>query len=107
MPSRFNDALDAHLRAYIQTAYGGVNRNNTVFSDTVLAQFQDLLDKAEFTHFQNVFYRTPTIIIPDSMFEFPPISFEIATDEPPEEATTESSMELDEFLKEFALKEAY
>lgn len=93
MPTRRNDALDAHLNAYFQIASAGVNRNGTMLTEAALAQLRDML------------YTIQPIIVPASMFDSPSVSFEIATEEPPEEAGVESNEELDNFLKEFALKE--
>lgn len=93
MPTRRNDALDAHLNAYFQIASTGVNRNGTMLTEAALAQLRDML------------YTVQPIIVPASMFDSPSFSFEIATEEPPEEAGVESNEELDNFLKEFALKE--
>lgn len=70
MPTRRNDALDAHLNAYFQIASAG-----------------------------------RPIIVPVSMFDSSSVSFEIATEESPEEAVVESNEELDNFLKEFALRD--
>lgn len=93
MPTRRNDALDAHLNAYFQIASTGVNRNGTMLTEAALAQLRDTL------------YTVQPIIVHASMFDSPSVSFEIATAEPPEEAGVESNEELDNFLKEFALKE--
>lgn len=93
MPTRRNDALDAHLNAYFQIASAGVNRNGTMLIETALAQLRDML------------YTVQPIIVPASMFDSASVSFEIATEEPQEEAEVESNEELDNFLKEFALKE--
>ena len=93
MPTRRNDALDAHLNAYFQIASTGVNRNGTMLTEAALAQLRDML------------YTVQPIIVPASMFDSLSVSFEIATEEPPEEAGVESNEELDNFLKEFALKE--
>lgn len=93
MPTRRNDALDAHLNAYFQIASAGVNRNGTMLTDAALAQLRDIL------------YTVQPIIVPASMFDSASVSFEIATEEPQEEAGVESNEELDNFLKEFALKE--
>ena len=93
MPTRRNDALDAHLNAYFQIASAGVNRNGTMLTEAALAQLRDML------------YTVQPIIVPDSIFDSPSVSFEIATEEPPEEAGIEGNEELDNFLKEFALKE--
>lgn len=94
MPTRRNDALDAHLNAYFQIASTGVNRNGTMLTEAALAQLRDML------------YTVQPIIVPASMFDSASVSFEIATEEPQEEAGVESNEELDNFLKEFALKEA-
>ena len=93
MPTRRNDALDAHLNAYFQIASTGVNRNGTMLTEAALAQLRDML------------YTVQPIIVPASVFDSASVSFEIATEEPQEEAGVESSEELDNFLKEFALKE--
>lgn len=93
MPTRRNDALDAHLNAYFQIASTGVNRNGTMLTEAALAQLRDML------------YTVQPIIVPASMFNSASVSFEIATEEPQEEAGVESNEELDNFLKEFALKE--
>lgn len=93
MPTRRNDALDAHLNAYFQIASAGVNRNGTMLTEADLAQLRDML------------YTVQPIIVPASMFDSASVSFEIATEEPQEEAGVESNEELDNFLKEFALKE--
>lgn len=93
MPTRRNDALDAHLNAYFQIASTGVNRNGTMLTEAALAQLRDML------------YTVQPIIVPSSMFDSASVSFEIATEEPQEEAGVESNEELDNFLKEFALKE--
>lgn len=93
MPTRRNDALDAHLNAYFQIASTGVNRNGTMLTEAALAQLRDML------------YTVQPIIVPASMFDSASVSFEIATEEPQEEAGVESNEELDNFLKEFALKE--
>lgn len=93
MPTRRNDALDAHLNAYFQIASTGVNRNGTMLTEAALAQLRDML------------YTVQPIIVPASMFDSAYVSFEIATEEPQEEAGVESNEELDNFLKEFALKE--
>lgn len=93
MPTRRNDALDAHLNAYFQIASTGVNRNGTMLTEAALAQLRDML------------YTVQPIIVPASMFDSASVSFEIATEEPQEEAEVESNEELDNFLKEFALKE--
>ena len=94
MPTRRNDALAAHLTAYAHIASVDVNRNGTVFSDEVMQQLQTAMFN---TQVRGIF--------PDAVFDTGSFSFEIATEEPPEEATHESSEELDNFLKEFALKE--
>lgn len=93
MPTRRNDALDAHLNAYFQIASAGVNRNGTMLTEEALAQLRDML------------YTVQPIIVPASMFDSASVSFEIATEEPQEEVGVESNEELDNFLKEFALKE--
>ena len=93
MPTRRNDALDAHLNAYFQIASAGVNRNGTMLTEADLAQLRDML------------YTVQPIIVPASMFDSASVSFEIATEEPQEEAGVEINEELDNFLKEFALKE--
>lgn len=93
MPTRRNDALDAHLNAYFQIASAGVNRNGTMLTEAALAQLRDML------------YTVQPIIVPASMFDSASVSFEIATEEPQEEAGVETNEELDNFLKEFALKE--
>ena len=100
MPTRRNDALDAHLNAYFhQIASAGANRNGTMLAEAALAQLRDML------------YTVQPIIVPASIlkeisiFDSPSVSFEIATEEPPEEAGVENNEELDNFLKEFALKE--
>lgn len=102
MPTRRNDALDAHLNAYFQIASTGVNRNGTMLTETAPAQLRDML------------YTVQPIIVParwlpvvtvNRMFDSASVSFEIATEEPQEEAGVESNEELDNFLKEFALKE--
>lgn len=93
MPTRRNDALNAHLNAYFQIASAGVNRNGTMLTEAALAQLRDML------------YTVRPIIVPASMFDSASVSFEIATEEPQEEAGVESNEELDNFLKEFALKE--
>ena len=93
MPTRRNDALDAHLNAYFQIASTGVNRNGTMLTEAALAQLRDML------------YTVQPIIVPASMFDSASVSFEIVTEEPQEEAGVESNEELDNFLKEFALKE--
>lgn len=93
MPTRRNDALDAHLNAYFQIASTGVNRNGTMLTEAALAQLRDML------------YTVQPIIVPASMFDSASVSFEIATEEPQEEVGVESNEELDNFLKEFALKE--
>ena len=93
MPTRRNDALDAHLNAYFQIASTGVNRNGTMLTEAALAQLRDML------------YTVQPIIVPASMFDSASVSFEIATEEPQEEAGVETNEELDNFLKEFALKE--
>ena len=93
MPTRRNDALDAHLNAYFQIASTGVNRNGTMLTEAALAQLRDML------------YTVQPIIVPASMFDSASVSFEIATEEPQEEAGVEINEELDNFLKEFALKE--
>ena len=92
MPTRRNDALDAYLNAYFQIASTGVNRNGTMLTEAALAQLRDML------------YTVQPIIVPASMFDSASVSFEIATEEPPEEAGVESNEELDNFLKEFSLK---
>lgn len=43
MPTRRNDALDAHLNAYFQIASAGVNRNGTMLTEAALAQLRDML----------------------------------------------------------------
>ncbi len=89
MPTRRNDALDAHLNAYFQIASAGVNRNNTILTEAALAQLRDML------------YTVQPIIVPASMFDSASVSFEIATEESQEEAVDESSEELDmESIKE-------
>ena len=93
MPTRRNDALDAHFNAYFQIASAGVNRNGTMLTEAALAQLRDML------------YTVQPIVVPASMFDSASVSFEIATEEPQEEAGVESNEELDNFLKEFALKE--
>lgn len=93
MPTGRNDALDAHLNAYFQIASAGVNRNGTMLTEAALAQLRDML------------YTVQPIIVPASMFDSASVSFEIATEEPQEEVGVESNEELDNFLKEFALKE--
>lgn len=92
MPTRHNDALVAHLNAY-SIAFAGVNRNGTMLTEAALAQLRDML------------YTVQPITVPASMFDSASVSFEIATAEPQEEARVESNEELDNFLKEFALKE--
>lgn len=93
IPTRRNDALDAYVNAYFQIASAGVNRNGTILTEAALAQLRDML------------YTVQPIIVPASMFDSASVSFEIATEEPQEEAGVESNEELDNFLKEFALKE--
>lgn len=93
MPTRRNDALDAHLNAYLQISSAGVNRDSTMLAEAALARLRD------------IFYTVQPIVVPASMFDSAPVSFEIATEEPQEEAGVESNEELDNFLKEFALKE--
>lgn len=93
MPTRRNDALDAHLNAYFRISSAGVNRNDIMLSEAALAQLRDIL------------YAVQPIVVPASMFDSAPVSFEIATEEPQEEAGVESNEELDNFLKEFVLKE--
>lgn len=93
MPTRRNDALDAYLNKYFRIVSTGVNRNGTMLTEAALAQLRDML------------YTVQPIIVPDSMFDSASVSFEIATEEPQEEAEVESNEELDNFLKEFALKE--
>ena len=56
-------------------------------------------------YLRDMLYTVQPIIVTASMFDSPYVSFEIATEEPPEEAGVESNEELDNFLKEFALKE--
>lgn len=94
MPPRHNDALAAHLTAYAHIASAGVNRNGTVFSNEVLEQLQTAMFNAQVRG-----------IFPDTLYDAGSFSFEIATEESPEEAINESNEELDNFLKEFALKE--
>ena len=72
MPTRRNDALDAHLNAYFQIASAGVNRNGTMLTEAALAQLRDML------------YTVQPIIVPASMFDSASVSFEIATEEPQE-----------------------
>ena len=86
MPTRRNDALDAHLNAYFQIA-------SARLTEAAFAQLRDML------------YAVQPIIVPASMLDSASVSFEIATEEPQEEAGVESNEELDNFLKEFALKE--
>lgn len=93
MPTRRNDALDAYLNEYFQIVSAGVNRNGTMLTEAALAQLRDML------------YTVQPIIVPASMFDSASVSFEIATEKPQEEAEVESNEELDNFLKEFALKE--
>lgn len=57
------------------------------------------------TKLRDMLYTVQPIIIPASMFDSASVSFEIATEESQEEAGVESNEELDNFLKEFALKE--
>lgn len=54
---------------------------------------------------RDMLYTVQPIIVPASMFDSASVSFEIATEEPQEEVGVESNEELDNFLKEFALKE--
>ena len=93
IPPRHNDALVAHLAAYARIASAGVNRNGTVLSDEVLERLQTATFNTQYLG-----------IFPDTMYDAGSFSFEIATEEPPEEAAPKSE-ELDNFLKEFALKE--
>lgn len=60
MPTRRNDALDAHLNAYFQIASTGINRNGTMLTEAALAQLRDLL------------YTVQPIIVPASMFDLRP-----------------------------------
>ena len=93
MPTGRNDEFDALFRAHLQTYSTGVNRNDSMLTDAALAEL-----------LYTIYGATP-FIVPESAFYSPSISFEIATEEPPEEVVPENSEELDNFLKEFALKE--
>lgn len=77
MPTRRNDTLGAHLNECFQIASDSINRIGTMSIESAL-----ILDSLSF-------------------------SLEIATEELTEEAAPESSDELDNFLKEFALKEVF